>query len=326
LSQLVSDGESTAQQSITARILPPHEGPDQINDTSWPSTLRTIAPFVAGVSAAALAYYLTGDSSSATLLVAVGTTLFDDGDEGTALVPAAKTSPAADAQPSSLVIANLAGGANFFDVDWEDFFRVQLMHSYASPRDYEPFRQADGTFDLEALKHGLGYMNPGSFINEDGSPNIDMIVEELSKRNPFYEYIIFAVPDPSVIAADDLERIRSAFMGTINDLFMSGDVLKMFELLETIFPLFFDSFALLEEAMPEVARVGTVEKMPVHLADDKEEVRELLQSEHGYPPEDADRLAAQLRQYEQLVFFWQKIRQCTGFRLKTNRRMLPEGE
>lgn len=206
----------------------------------------------------------------------------------------------------------MPAGVNFFDIDWQDFFDG-MRCSYANPRDFRGFLRDDGTFDLEKLSKEDGWIDPGRFIKEDGRPDVDKIIAAIGGNN---EFIVFAVPDPSVLDPADILRIQEAIAVECSRLLEGGDVPRLFSLLENIFPLFCDSFEILEERLPRVVKKEYLGRMPSYLGanTDEEYYDELLCL--GFDPSEAQSLAPEVNRYRHLIYFWRAITRKGGFKLK----------
>ncbi len=202
------------------------------------------------------------------------------------------------------------------DVDWHEIFAVMNI-SY--PRPYRERllalpRQTTGVLDATSDR----FTQPYKFVGKDGGPDIEMIVGALRGHHVMYELLLIAVPDPSVLSADDQARVRDALVEHVIYLVRRMDPHCLMEFVESVLPVWFVSFEIVEEAMPKIMRGPYFDVIPYSMSEvsDAARMRGLFQ-EHF--PGEVDELMEELSHVGEWFFLWGHFRRWKTFPRKMRR-------
>lgn len=229
---------------------------------------------------------------------------------------AVKTSGPASSEQQTSLSTPVTRDVSFCAVDWVAFFKG-IRHSHIAPYSIAPYLRPDGSVDYDMIQadHGYNDLRKILLVDENGKPDVDRIVETIGAFGSDPRLIVFSVPDPQAIPPESQKRIQQTLMNEMNALFERGDILRLFEFLENIFPLFFEAFELRQEDLPEFLQSGIIEHVLPAFADKPDEMAAILITK-GFPPERAQSLAEQIQKKKQLIFLWKEIAMARDYPLK----------
>ncbi len=233
-------------------------------------------------------------------------------------VPAETPKPPA-LKAGSLSLAPLGHDVDFYDVDWQRVFG-DIGWSYDGPLSAKvlQYLKADGTYDMDTARQDPQY-GPWvtKYVDERNAPNIDAVCAILEEHRGSVSYVpIFtAIPDPMRLPPADRERVMQALLGHCDWLIRLDKLPELFACFEQLFPVWFDSFEILEERLPKGLRRGYIERMPkytrghVHdrVYDNATEVRAVIERE--FPQAEWDELTECAKEHPDAIFYNRTFRQ-----------------
>jgi hypothetical protein len=235
-----------------------------------------------------------------------------------ALVPAASND--LTVPKSGVRISTLPDKVSFFDIDWKFFFEQECNLAYETAGDYSDYLSEDGSYNFSRIEKERGWVNAGRFANDDGSPNIEKIIEGINDNARSY-FILFAIGDGSKLENSDKEKINEALLNRCVRQLESGQLTDLFSLIEVLFPALGISFQILEEKLPRILNKEIVTKAPnPDYCQDSEEfaARFVAQlKKEGFEGEDLAELNDQIVKYGTLAGFWRKMALKKAFKLKS---------
>lgn len=205
-------------------------------------------------------------------------------------------------------------GALFHEVDWAQVFNDEYRLSYPAP--YKDIilgnLDASGSVSTEKLPYG----DPKKYIDATlGKPKVVEIIKDIKSGSMMWERFLIAIPKPDVLDFADRQKIQEALLDCMNGLMTKAEPHRLFEILENVVPVWFDSFELIEEAMPEIMRHPYIDVIPNPGYDyQKETVMRAIFSKHF--PGQEDKLWSQLKKVSEWFFIWQNLVARKNFPLK----------
>ncbi len=204
-----------------------------------------------------------------------------------------------DLCPANSMRLNMLGlqpGVNFYDIDWQRVFS-ELHWSYDGPLSEKvlSFLDEDGTFNVQRARRDEQY-GPWltHYVDAENRPKIDAICAKLEEHRGSVSYVpmFSAIPDPMRLEPGDRERVMNALLGHCEWLMRHDKLSELFSCFEQLFPVWFDSFEILEERLPKGLRRGYIERMPHYMRggihgnpyDNMAGVRAVIESE--FPQEE----------------------------------------
>lgn len=214
----------------------------------------------------------------------------------------------------------LQAGYDFLDVDWVKVFDDMshpIMPRYVDHTRYKPYLRPDGSFDVDAIVAD-GTENAKKYIKDDGKPDIEAIVADLT-REGFYivygDYIVFAIPHPDRLDPVDKQRVGDAILAYTMKMFNLGRLNEVFEYLINLFPLYFDSFQIVESLLPKLLRRGYIEKTPTSVTMSEEENRRHFQKE-GFEGEELEELTQYMTKHRMFAWKWRRLMSRESFPIR----------
>jgi len=241
--------------------------------------------------------------------------------------PSFKTAPNEQEEKNKIQRFNLPilpQKVKFSDIDWEYFFENALTSGYNTPDDFHgKLDQSDFDDDgrvinmsklLVAYKKA-GWHEPNKFINKDLKPKINELIEYMQKDGADITLIRLSLIGQYNLTKEEEEKIQTAIVDFCMHEFEVGNVGRSFEIMEGIFPLFLDSFKILEDNLPKIIQRKYIEKTPSYISDTEENYRAHFEKQ-GFQGEELDELTAQMIKFPKLVWIWRKLLRQKQFKLK----------
>lgn len=213
-----------------------------------------------------------------------------------------------------------AGGKpiDFYAVDWQRVFDdMHWSYMGAIPDDVLKYQRDDGSFDMHSARQDFRGDCMCRYVDKDNKPDIDAICAILDEHMGSVSYVpIFtAIPDPNLLSVEDRNRVEQSLLGHCEWLIGRGALPELFECFEQLFPVWFDSFEIIEERLPKGLRSGYIEKMPhyskgkIHEReyDNYDEVRAVIERE--FPIEEWDELTRDAMGNSDMIFYNRTFRQ-----------------
>jgi hypothetical protein len=217
------------------------------------------------------------------------------------------------------------GNGSFLDIDWHRVFSGDMQWSYPRPyrEKYLSFLKPDGTIDQDAFaadeSASRSRLNePLRYLDPEGHPRMDDIIADLNRQSISYERLLLAVPDASRLEQADRHRLHEALIQHINFLIGRGKVAELFECLENVVPVYFESFKIVEDALPKMVRHPYIDAIPIYSSSSMygkrssniEAIRKALAAQF---PGEEDELCEQIQSNPDLLFFWRELSSRRSF-------------
>ncbi len=218
----------------------------------------------------------------------------------------------------------IPGGANFYDVDWQHFFNNRNMGcAYHAAPNYAEFpMNTNGTYDLvefgKRTRITVDYKNhliKKKLIDKNQKPNIDAIISNFSDASSWLPDSIAALGDVTRLSSEDREQVSNALIKEANRLLETSNIPRLFELIEHLFPLFVNTFEILESSLPEILHGEHILNAPHCLAPSQDH-NYFSHFQYSYDDANAQKFADQMRKYPWAVYYFRRIKEGDCIRLK----------
>ena len=161
---------------------------------------------------------------------------------------------------------------------------------------------------------------------EPKKPVVQQVVDHLGSMGALnYHFIALAIPEPGKLSPENQERVRDALLKHMDFLMKTGKISELFSCLEIAFPLYFDSFKILDEHLPKICRSKYIGKMPSYLAGNREDYRQYLEKQ-GFSGDELEELLEELcSRKSNMLMYLQEMRKPRALRFKKTGKLI-EGE
>ena len=163
----------------------------------------------------------------------------------------------------------------------------------------------DGTYDLGQISKSGIKINFSHFLDKEWNTNMEWIISFIKNNSNFYENFLFFARWKAFTEQEE-NSIKQALLEMANEELKKWNIPRLFEWMEIIFPIFFDSFEIVIKSLPKIIQPEIAIKTPDIVSCSEEEAYNHFMNE-WFDDEESKELARQLRRYRDALRMFRTI-------------------